>query len=154
MTTIHAIHQTPYFQIHPCKTSEWMANCQSNNYIATWLSHLAPIVGLPGLPNQYFQDSWPCQQCQSDSVCLSTLKSLPKTHPNGTLRNTACRVAPSATIKSSIQCLPHAFHHIPSRSVTFYHTFFPKAQVTSNKMKYKKGHQFLPWLLCPSTWYG
>jgi len=53
----HPFNQTPYFQIHPCKTSEWMANCQSNNYIATWLSHLAPIVGLPGLPNQYFQDS-------------------------------------------------------------------------------------------------
>ena len=51
----------------------------------------------------------------------------------------------------SSPCFPS---HIPSRSVTFYHTFCPKAQVTSNKMKYKKGHQFLPWLLCPYTWYG
>lgn len=51
----HPYHQTPYFQIHPCKTSEWMANCPlTNSFVASWLSHVGPIVGITDMPSQYF----------------------------------------------------------------------------------------------------
>lgn len=51
----HPIHQTPFLQIHPCKTAEWMESvfvC-STNYILSWLSYVGPNVGIY-LDNHYF----------------------------------------------------------------------------------------------------
>jgi len=48
---------TPFFQVHPCKTAEWMANCPATtNYVISWLSHVAPAVGISDLSNSYFTD--------------------------------------------------------------------------------------------------
>jgi len=51
----HPIYQTPYLQIHPCKTAEWMESVfvNSTNYILSWLSYVGPHVGI-NLDNHYF----------------------------------------------------------------------------------------------------
>lgn len=54
----HPILRTPFFQLHPCKTAQLMDqvlpshNKEHANYIVTWLSSMAPLVGLD-LPNGY-----------------------------------------------------------------------------------------------------
>ena len=48
----HPFFQTPFFQLHPCHTAEWMRDLMENgknenfNYIVAWLSFIAPHVGL------------------------------------------------------------------------------------------------------------
>ena len=48
----HPFFQTPFYQIHPCHTEKWMFEIISNstraknNYLVTWLSFIAPYVGL------------------------------------------------------------------------------------------------------------
>ena len=54
----HPLHQTPYFQVHPCETSKWMESVfkKSQNYILSWLSVVGPIVGIR-MDNLYFEQS-------------------------------------------------------------------------------------------------
>ncbi|XP_059162878.1 ubiquitin-like-conjugating enzyme ATG10 [Physella acuta] len=49
----HPLLGRPYFQLHPCHTSDLMAQIMTNtktynikNYLATWLSTVGPLVGL------------------------------------------------------------------------------------------------------------
>ena len=48
----HPFFQTPFYQVHPCHTEKWMKEMRSNttaknmNYLVTWLSFIAPHVGL------------------------------------------------------------------------------------------------------------
>lgn len=47
----HPIQGTPYFQLHPCKTAHFMEqtlpkDTKHTNYLITWLSTIAPVVGL------------------------------------------------------------------------------------------------------------
>ena len=50
----HPFFQTPFYQLHPCHTEKWMNEIFSNataekkntNYLVTWLSFIAPHVGL------------------------------------------------------------------------------------------------------------
>ena len=44
--TEHPLLSTPYFYIHPCHTATMMKNIEGSFYLLTWLSSLAPIVGL------------------------------------------------------------------------------------------------------------
>lgn len=53
----HPIQGTPYFQLHPCKTAHFMEqtlpkDTKHANYLVTWLSTIAPVVGLE-MPIQY-----------------------------------------------------------------------------------------------------
>uniref|UniRef100_A0A131Z6J3 Ubiquitin-like-conjugating enzyme ATG10 n=1 Tax=Rhipicephalus appendiculatus TaxID=34631 RepID=A0A131Z6J3_RHIAP len=55
----HPIQGVPYFQLHPCKTAELMEQTRPkhqdgkhSNYVVTWLSSVAPVVGLE-FPVQY-----------------------------------------------------------------------------------------------------
>lgn len=54
----HPIRGTPFFQLHPCKTAQLMDQIlpgdskKHGNYVVTWLSSVAPLVGLD-LPNAY-----------------------------------------------------------------------------------------------------
>ena len=43
--------QPPFYQLHPCHTANWMGTMLKNvskesNYLVTWLSFVAPYVGL------------------------------------------------------------------------------------------------------------
>ena len=47
----HPYEQTPFLQLHPCHTANWMAEmrsmaAQSTNYLVSWLSFIGPQVGL------------------------------------------------------------------------------------------------------------
>lgn len=51
----HPYYQTPFFQLHPCHTKDWMGKLvaaahqqqrKNLNYIVAWLSFIAPHVGL------------------------------------------------------------------------------------------------------------
>ena len=50
----HPVLQTPFFQLHPCHTENWMEVVAKNsgtgekfgNYLVTWLSFVGPNVGL------------------------------------------------------------------------------------------------------------
>ena len=50
----HPFFQTPFYQLHPCHTEKWMKEIFANataekkytNYLVTWLSFIAPHVGL------------------------------------------------------------------------------------------------------------
>lgn len=44
--TEHPLLSTPYFYVHPCHTASMMKNNKDSFYLLTWLSSLAPIVGL------------------------------------------------------------------------------------------------------------
>lgn len=54
----HPYTGRPYHIVHPCNTSDFMMKClsrrtrESSNYVATWLSCVAPMVALR-LPNAY-----------------------------------------------------------------------------------------------------
>ncbi|XP_037528785.1 ubiquitin-like-conjugating enzyme ATG10 isoform X1 [Rhipicephalus sanguineus] len=55
----HPIQGVPYFQLHPCKTAQLMEQTRPrdqdgkhSNYVVTWLSSVAPVVGLE-FPVQY-----------------------------------------------------------------------------------------------------
>lgn len=55
----HPIQGVPYFQLHPCKTAQLMEQTRPkhqdgkhSNYLVTWLSSVAPVVGLE-FPVQY-----------------------------------------------------------------------------------------------------
>ena len=57
----HPIFQTPFFQLHPCHTDNWMEivlkdsisiEIHSDNYVVTWLSFVGPNVGIY-LDNEY-----------------------------------------------------------------------------------------------------
>ncbi|KAI6183788.1 Autophagy-act-C domain-containing protein [Aphelenchoides bicaudatus] len=42
----HPIHGIAFYNIHPCKTNEFMKNFITRNYITSWLSVYGAIVGL------------------------------------------------------------------------------------------------------------
>lgn len=58
---LHPIFQTPFFQLHPCHTDNWMdmvlkdynpIEIHPDNYVVTWLSFVGPNVGIY-LDNEY-----------------------------------------------------------------------------------------------------
>ncbi|XP_077500543.1 autophagy-related 10 isoform X2 [Amblyomma americanum] len=53
----HPVQGVPFFQLHPCKTAQLMEqtrrrHTKHRNYLITWLSTIAPVVGLV-VPVQY-----------------------------------------------------------------------------------------------------
>lgn len=46
----HPYEQTPFLQLHPCYTANWMAEMQNlapqANYLVSWLSFIGPHVGM------------------------------------------------------------------------------------------------------------
>ena len=55
--------QPPFYQLHPCHTANWMGTMLKNvskesNYLVTWLSFVAPYVGLQ--LSEKYAIKWKC----------------------------------------------------------------------------------------------
>ena len=69
--------QPPFYQLHPCHTANWMGTMLKNvskesNYLVTWLSFVAPYVGLK--LSEKYAIKWNFKKFHQIKVCHKKIK--------------------------------------------------------------------------------